>query len=87
MHVELPSIGKTVEKGMPCVVLESVKSAFDIYAPVSGKIIAINDKLSTSPELINTDPYGAGYLIEIEMTNTTELNELLNANDYLETLK
>jgi len=87
VHVELPVIGKIVEKGTPCVVVESVKSAFDIYAPVSGKITAINDNLNTSPELINQDPYGAGYLIEIETTNQQQLDELLDVNGYLESIK
>ena len=87
VHVELPAIGKVVEKGAPCVVVESVKSAFDIYAPVSGKIIAINDKLNLSPELINQDPYGTGFLVEIEATNQSQLNELLDANGYVESIK
>jgi len=87
VHVELPAIGKMVEKGAPCVVVESVKSAFDIYAPVSGKITAINNNLNASPELINQDPYGAGYLIEIEITNEQQLDELLDVNGYLESIK
>ncbi|MCK9582333.1 MAG: glycine cleavage system protein GcvH [Endomicrobiales bacterium] len=87
VHVELPAIGKMVEKGAPCVVVESVKSAFDIYAPVSGKITAINNNLNASPELINQDPYGAGYLIEIEVTNQQQLDELLDVNGYLESIK
>lgn len=87
VHVELPAVGKVVEKGAPCIVVESVKSAFDIYAPVSGKITAINEKLITAPELINQDPYNAGFLIEIEATNPLELNELLDANGYLESIK
>jgi len=87
VHVELPAIGKIVEKGTPCVVVESVKSAFDIYAPVSGKIIAINDKLNSNPELINQDPYGTGFLIEIEATKQEQLNDLLDTNGYLESIK
>jgi glycine cleavage system H protein len=82
VHVELPEVGKQVNKEQPVTVLESVKSAFDIYAPVSGKIIAINDAILESPEIINQSPYENGYLFIVEFTNDKELVDLLSADDY-----
>lgn len=87
VHVELPSIGRKVKQGDPCVVVESVKSAFDIYAPVSGTIIAANEKLSSTPELVNQDPYGEGFFISIEPENISELAQLMTAEQYAETIK
>ncbi|MDR0977499.1 MAG: glycine cleavage system protein GcvH [Endomicrobium sp.] len=82
VHVELPEIGKTVKKGQPVAVIESVKSAFDIYTPISGKVVSINDKVLGSPELANTSPYEEGYLFVAEFSDENELNDLLKADEY-----
>ncbi|MDR1663011.1 MAG: glycine cleavage system protein GcvH [Endomicrobium sp.] len=82
VHVELPEIGTGVKKEQPAAVVESVKSAFDIYAPVSGKIVEINNNVLGSPELVNNSPYEEGYLFVIEFFNKKELDDLLKANDY-----
>jgi glycine cleavage system H protein len=82
VHVELPKVGRDVKKEQPAAVIESVKSAFDIYAPVSGKIIETNNKVLGSPELVNNSPYEEGYLFAIEFSNEKELGDLLKADDY-----
>jgi glycine cleavage system H protein len=82
VHVELPEIGRDVKKEQPAAVIESVKSAFDIYAPVSGKIIETNNKVLGNPELVNNSPYEEGYLFAIEFSNEKELGDLLKADDY-----
>jgi glycine cleavage system H protein len=82
VHVELPEIGRTVKKDSPVAVIESVKSAFDIYAPVSGKVVAVNDNVLSNPELVNQSPYEQGYLFTIELSDKTELNSLLDAQAY-----
>jgi glycine cleavage system H protein len=87
VHVELPGIGKEVSQGQPCAVIESVKSAFDIYSPVSGKVVAVNDKLSSSPELVNQSAYEEGFLFVIEASNPDELKNLMDAKGYEESLK
>ena len=86
VHVELPAAGTKVTKGQPCAVGESVNSAFDIYAPVSGTVVESNEKLSTNPELVNQSPYGDGYFFVIEASSPDELNTLLSADDYSKTL-
>lgn len=87
VHVELPAKGKKVEKGQPCAVVESVKSAFDIYAPVSGTVVEVNDKLSSNPELVNQSPYENGFFIAIEASSIAEFDALLSPEDYEKTLK
>lgn len=90
VYVELPDIGRKVEAGKECAVVESVKAAFDIYAPVSGKITAVNEKLKEQPELVNKDPYGEGFFFVIEAAAKDEFGTLLSADDYqkhLETSK
>jgi glycine cleavage system H protein len=87
VHVELPSIGKKVTKGQPCAVVESVKAAFDIYAPVSGTVSEINTNLENSPELVNQSSYSDGFFFVIDALNTEELNTLLSPADYENTLK
>ncbi|MDR1474673.1 MAG: glycine cleavage system protein GcvH [Endomicrobium sp.] len=82
VHVELPEVGRGIKKEQPAAVVESVKSAFDIYAPVSGKIVEVNDKVLGSPELVNSSPYENGYLFVIEVSDEKELNDLLKADDY-----
>ena len=82
VHVELPESGKNVKKASPAAVLESVKSAFDIYSPVSGKIVETNENLLSSPELINQSPYENGWLFAVEFTNNDELSDLMSAEEY-----
>lgn len=82
VFVELPQIGAKIDKGQECAVIESVKAASDIYSPVSGEIIAVNDVLENQPETVNVDPYKKGWLFQIKMSNTAEFNTLLNAEHY-----
>ena len=82
VFVELPKVDQQLEKAKPSSVVESVKAAFDIYAPLSGKVLKINDALESNPGLVNQDPYGDGWFFEIELSNETELNELLPADQY-----
>lgn len=82
VFVELPEVDTEVGTGDACGVVESVKAASDIYAPITGKIVAINESLEDEPDLINTDCYGDGWLFEIEATNSDELEELMDADDY-----
>ena len=82
VYVQLPKVGESVVAGKVCGEVESTKSVSDIYAPVSGTIVAINDALSNSPESINSDPYGAGWLAKIEVTAAP--SDLLTAAQYAE---
>jgi glycine cleavage system H protein len=80
--VDLPREGDLVTKGQRFGTIESVKSVSDLYAPASGKVTAVNATLKDSPELVNSEPYGKGWMIEIEPTEKTELDELMNADAY-----
>jgi len=80
VYVQLPKVGEAVVAGKVCGEVESTKSVSDIYAPVTGTIVAINDALSNSPESINSDPYGAGWLAKIEVSAAP--SELLTAAQY-----
>jgi len=82
VFVELPEVGREVEKMEAVAVVESVKAASDIYTPVSGKIVEVNEDLNSSPNLINEDPYGRGWIFKIELKNPKELEELLSAEEY-----
>lgn len=82
VFVELPELGRKLDASEECAVVESVKAASDIYAPVSGEVIAINEELADSPELVNSDPYGDGWLFRIKMTDGSDIEELLSASDY-----
>ncbi len=81
VYAELPEVGATVEKGDQFVVLESVKAASDVYAPLSGTIVEINEELADSPEKINESPYDAWFAV-IEMSNPDEAQSLLTSEDY-----
>jgi glycine cleavage system H protein len=80
VYVQLPKVGETVTADKVCGEVESTKSVSEIFAPVSGKVVAINDALNASPETINSDPYGAGWLAEIEVSGAPV--GLLSADDY-----
>jgi glycine cleavage system H protein len=82
VFAELPEIGKEINKGDELCVVESVKSVSEIYSPISGKIIKINDKLEDSPEIINEKPYDDGWLVEMKVNNKNELTDLLDVNQY-----
>ena len=82
VFVELPEIGATVAAGDDVAVAESVKAASDIYAPIAGEIVAINDELEDAPETVNSDPYGDGWLFKIKADDVTEVDALLDAAGY-----
>lgn len=82
VYIELPKAGAMVKAGDQVAVVESVKAASDIYSPVSGEIIAVNDQLTDDPSLLNTDPYGEGWIFEIRPTEPAELSILLDASAY-----
>ncbi len=82
VFVELPDVDDTVDASDEVAVVESVKTAADIYAPLSGKIVEVNEKLNNSPETINNDAYGDGWILRIEATDIGELDDLLSAEDY-----
>ena len=84
VFIELPEIGRELTAGDPCAVVESVKTASDIYAPVSGRVIETNDALDTEPGTVNDDPYGDGWFFRIRLTNPKELDDLLSPDDYAE---
>ncbi len=82
VFVELPPVGKKLTQGEPMAVVESVKSVSDVYAPVSGEIIAVNKTLEETPELINQNAFGEGWIAKLKLENAAELKLLLNAADY-----
>lgn len=82
VFVEVPEVGKSLSKGGAAAVVESVKAASDVYSPISGEVVAANGTLGASPELVNTDPYGAGWLFRIKPSNAVELQQLLDAKAY-----
>jgi glycine cleavage system H protein len=76
------AVGDVVSKGDSCATVESVKAAADVYIPVSGKILAVNEELPSAPETINSDPYEAGWMVKVELSNPAELNGLMDASEY-----
>ena len=84
VYAELVEAGAVLKKGEPIGSLESVKSVSDIYAPVSGTVVEVNPALEDTPEVINSDPYGEGWIVKIEMSNPEELASLMDAGDYRE---
>lgn len=83
VYVELPEIGQDVQAGDECCAIESVKAASDIYAPISGEIVAINEDLDGEPELLNESPFGGGWMFRIKASDIEELKSLLSAEAYL----
>ncbi len=79
--------GETAKKGTTCATIESVKAAADVNLPVSGKVTAVNEDLSKSPELVNSDPYGKAWMLKLELSDPSELNGLMSAADYEKFLK
>ena len=89
VFVEVPEVGKTVSKGDSFAVVESVKAASDVYAPVSGEVVAANDALSTAPETVNADPAGQGWFARIKISDAVQLDGLMDQaayDQYLTTL-
>lgn len=84
VFVELPEMDSHVDAGDECAVVESVKAASDVYSPVSGSIVAINESLADAPELINEDPYGDGWMFRLQVSDADELDALLDAAAYEE---
>jgi glycine cleavage system H protein len=84
VFVELPEDGSELNAGDPCAVVESVKTASDIYAPVSGQVIEINKALETEPGTVNQDPYGNGWFFKIRLSKLEEIDELLSNEEYAE---
>jgi glycine cleavage system H protein len=82
VFVSLPEVGASVAKGAAVGEVESTKSVSDIYAPLTGTVTARNDKLDDSPDLINSDPYGEGWILELEVADDSELGDLLDAAAY-----
>lgn len=87
VYVELPNVGDEVEAGKACSVVESVKAASDVYAPVSGEITEVNSDLADNPETINEDAYGDGWLFAIKPSAASEMDELLDPNDYADLIE
>jgi glycine cleavage system H protein len=83
VFVELPAVGRKVKAGEACAVVESVKTASDIYSPVSGEIIEANQAIVDNPALVNADPYGGGWFYKIKLANVGELASLLKSEQYL----
>ena len=82
VYLEIPKIGSVVKLRDEITEIESTKTTSPLYAPVSGKIIAVNEGLKEKPELVNKDPYGEGWIVVIEMTNPKEIEQLMTASDY-----
>ena len=87
VYVELPNVGDAIEAGTACAVVESVKAASDVYAPVSGKVVEVNAALADKPETINEDAYGEGWIFVLESSDADSLAELLSPDDYAELIE
>ncbi len=87
VYVSLPEVGDNVEAGSTCGELESTKSVSDVYAPVSGEVVGRNDALDATPELVNTDPYGGGWLFEVVASDPAAVAGLMDAAAYQSTLE
>jgi glycine cleavage system H protein len=82
VHVQLPALGQAVRSGASAVEVESSKSVSDIYSPVSGSVVLVNESLAAQPGLVNSDPYGSGWLYEVQMSYDETLEGLLTASEY-----
>ena len=82
VYVELPQVDSEVESGDKVASVESVKAAIDIFSPLTGKIISVNEDLKEDPSLVNTDPYGEGWIYEMKMSDPSELEDLMTSDDY-----
>jgi glycine cleavage system H protein len=82
VFVELPAAGTTLEASRPFGVVESVKAVSDLFAPLSGEVVATNDALTAGPELVNSDPYGEGWMVRLRLNDAADLDDLLDADGY-----
>lgn len=82
VFVELPAVGRTLDAGDPTAVVESVKAASDIYAPISGEVIEVNPEVEADPSLVNTDPYGKGWIFKLRVKNAADAAGLMDAAGY-----
>ena len=87
VYVELPSMGAKVAKGSSFGVVESVKAVSDLHSPVSGTVVKVNEKLSKEPEIVTQDPYGKGWMIKVKIEDRTDLDALLDSEEYEELVK
>ena len=87
VFIELPKVGRLINAGDQVGVVESVKAASDLYAPISGEIIEVNNELTNSPQLINSDPENSGWYMKIKLNDVAELKKLMNYDEYKETIK
>ena len=87
VFVELPEVGRELAAGEEFGVIESVKAASDLYAPVSGEVVEINDSLNDSPELTNNEPYAEGWILKMRLSNADELSQLLSADNYTQVVE
>jgi glycine cleavage system H protein len=86
VYVELPEVGQDVEEGGDMAVVESVKAASDVYAPIAGTVAAVNEELADTPEMINSDPYGDGWIVKLQPSGDIDAGELLTPDAYQELL-
>lgn len=86
VYVELPEPGRTVAAGDECAVVESVKAASDIYSPLAGEVIEVNDLLNDGPDLVNKDPYGDGWIFRLQLAEDADLGDLLDKDGYAEAI-
>jgi glycine cleavage system H protein len=84
VFVEYPEIGERLDQGAQFGVIESIKAVSDLYVPISGEVTAVNDDIETAPELVNEDPYGEGWMLELDPESEDELDDLLTAEEYAE---
>lgn len=82
VYLDIPQLGRTVQFGEEVCEIESTKTASPLYAPVGGKIVAVNEELKEKPELINREPYGQGWILKVEMNNNQDLDQLMDAKKY-----
>ena len=82
VYVELPAVGRTLSKGEACVVVESTKAASDVYAPIDGEVLAINEALAEAPQTVNEAPFDTGWLFKIRVANPAQTSTLMNASEY-----
>ncbi|MCK5860354.1 glycine cleavage system protein GcvH [Abyssibacter sp.] len=82
VYVEVPDVGAAVTVGDACAVVESVKAASDVYSPVDGEVVAVNEALADAPELINSEPYGEGWIMQVRLADANALDDLLDAEGY-----
>lgn len=87
VYVELPPLGEILTQFEPFGVVESVKAASDLYAPLSGEVVEVNEELSDHPEFVNEDPYGKGWMIKVEPSDEVELDQLISVEEYEEYLE